>query len=820
MTTPNTSVDPASTVLRYSSPARRWTDALPLGNGRLGAMYFGGVGRDRVQLNDETCWSGAPGTAAGTPLVGRREGPRIIADARAALSDGDVRAGEALLRRLQSGHSQSYVALADLWLTDDAADHSATPPGYRRLLHLGDAVAEHAYRLDDGHLQQEAWISAPAQAMILRRRSSARTSLRITVSTPHPTGRTRVWTSPDRSVGGIESIIRMPSQVVPPHESSPDPIRYDPTPGAAVTAIVGVRALAMEGAGWRRAAGLATRDGDVVLVLSTVTDYVDPFTAPHGNVDRLRAELDDRLDRLVGALSRGGYERMRAEHRADHDALFGRVRLRLGDSRESASTGARDTDLRVRDHAAGQPDAALAALVFQYGRYLLISCSRPGGLPATLQGIWNENVRPPWSSNYTTNINLQMNYWSAEVAGLPECHAPLLRWLGHARRRGAEVARNRYDAPGWTLHHNSDAWCFALPAGEGDGDPAWSFWPLGAAWLCRHAFDHYDYGRDTTFLVEQAWPLVRSAAEFCLAWLTEFPDGTLGTSPATSPENHYLAADGEPAAVTVSSTADLALIRDLLGRGLDLLAALPHPDADDLAWAERATAALGRLPAERVGVDGRLAEWATDVFDTEPEHRHTSHLFGVYPAGAIDADVAPALATSARVTLDDRGPKSTGWSLAWRLALRARLRDVDGAQEMLRMFLSPMADDASDEPSMTAPAGVYRNLFCAHPPFQIDGNLGLTAGIAELLMQSHATTADTTVVHLLPTAPTAWRDGSFSGLRARGGVTVDAWWSDGVLREVTVRAGGDRVVQVRYGTWTTTVRLAAHLAHTITIDIT
>ena len=737
------------TTLRFDSPAARWTEALPIGNGRLGAMCFGGAGPDRFQLNEGSCWSGSPATAGG-PV---EDGPGLVGKARAALLGGDVRAAERWLRRLQGGHSQAYQPLADLWIEQGPL---LPPEDYRRQLDIRTAVASHAYRTAAGGVSPEAWLSAPAQALVIRRRAepAVETPVRVRLDSPHPTAAVSPVT------GGLDLVVRMPSDVAPDHAGLADPVRYGP---AAVTAVVGLRVLS---AGLMTLSGGELRldyAGDLVIVVAAVTDYAGPFTEPHGDVTALRRELDDRLAALARTLAGdGGYAALRAEHERDHAALFDRVEVSLGAQTQEE-------------------------LQFQYGRYLLIASSRPGGLPANLQGLWNDRIQPPWSSNYTTNINLEMNYWPAEVANLSECHRPLLDWLSQARRRGTDVARDLYGLPGWTLHHNSDAWCFGLPAGHGDDDVCWSFWPLAGAWLSRHLTDHYDYTRDGRFLAEQAWPAVRAAAEFCLGWLVELPDGTLGTAPATSPENHYLAADGQPAAAAVATTADLVLIRDLLQRLLVLAAALP---AQDDALVSRARAALARIPAERIAPDGRLAEWSADVADAEPAHRHTSHLIGVFPAHTVDPDTTPALAAAARRALDARGPESTGWSLAWRIALRARLRDAEGAYAMVRRFLAPAGDER---------AGIYPNLFCAHPPFQIDGNFGFTAGVAEMLLQSQATTEAVTHVHLLPALPAAWHEGAFAGLRARGGVTVDATWSHGTLREATLHCDTDRQITVRAG---------------------
>jgi alpha-L-fucosidase 2 len=783
----------ALTTLRYRAPAEAWTDALPLGNGRLGAMAFGGVEQDRFQLNEGTCWSGSPATARGSRSV--HDGPGVLRSARAALAAGDVRVAEALVQRFQGGHCQAYQPLGDLWIDQRRPRADDEPDAYQRHLDLRSAVASHTYHSAAGRVSQEAWISHGAQALVIRRRvqQTHNTPILLRLTSPHPTAVTSTV------VGGLDMVVRMPSSVPP----KPGPVVYDRAPGAAVTAVTGLRVLS---SGVMTTAGeqLKLDDADeLILVLAAVTDYVDPLTVPHGDVEALTRTLHDRLDALAASLAHpGGYNAMRAAHERSHAQLFSRVGLHLGANQAAPRL---DTADRIRAHADGEPDPALAALQFQYGRYLMIAGSRPGGLPTSLQGLWNDRLRPPWNGNYTTNINLEMNYWPAEVANLSECHRPLLDWLGFAAHGGRTVARTLYGLDGWTMHHNSDAWGFGLPAGVGQDEVRWSFWPLAGAWLSRHLVDSYDFTRDVEFLASYGWPILRDAAAFCLDWLVPAADGTLGTSPSTSPENQYLAADGRPAALTASATSDLVLIRDLLSNVVRLSAVLPGaPDADLVA---RAKAALARIPAERIGADGRLAEWPADVPDAEPSHRHTSHLIGVYPGQSVTPDDTPALAAAARLSLDARGPESTGWALAWRIALRARLRDADGAAEAVRYFLRPAGERA----------GIYLNLFCAHPPFQIDGNYGFTAGVAEMLLQSHATTEDVTHLHLLPALPAAWSEGAFAGLCARGGVTVDAAWTDGVLEEVRLLSVTARRVVLRAGTWRAEVTTEPKVPYQLTM---
>ncbi|GEA86502.1 glycoside hydrolase family 95 protein [Cellulomonas cellasea] len=815
-------------TLRYAAPAAAWTDALPLGNGRIGAMCFGGPLRDRVQVNDDTCWSGSPATNAGLPRIEPGEGPAVVAAAREALARGDVRAAERHVQRLQHGHSQAYQPLVDLWVEQLPGpgerawpDEPAAAPGagtsYARWLDLRDAVAGHAWTSGGVPSEQEVFVSAPAGVLVLRRVvERAHADLVLSVTSAHPLDDVRTSTSdPDddgvRGAGWVAAA-RMPSHVWPPHEDVPEPVERGTAPGSAVTAVVGLRVLS-DGdvvAGDEQVAVRGARE--VVVLLATATDFGGPGVVPHGDVERLRAAVEERLDAAVAA----GHERLRAEHVAEHRALLDRVALVLGPAGDPPRL---TTDERLVRHADGAADPGLAALAFQYGRYLLVAGSRPGTRPMGLQGLWNEHVQPPWSGNYTLNINTEMNYWPALGANLAECHEPLLTWLGALAASGTRTARELYGARGWAAHHNSDVWGFSLPAGEGDGDPCWTAWPLAGAWLSRHVWDHYEYTGDAAFL-ERAWPVLRGAALFVLDWLVELPDGSLGTAPATSPENKYVAADGLPAAVSTSTTSDLAMVRDLLERTLDARAVLAggaageasgvtgsaaadapgSAGADDDDLDARIREVLRRLPAERVGADGRLAEWLTDVPDAEPTHRHQSHLYRVHPGTSIDPDQAPALAAAAVASLDARGPESTGWSLAWRLNLRARLRDVAGVEASVRAFLAPVDLDLPGRsgPRFGEGGGVYRNLFCAHPPFQVDGNLGFTAGVVETLVQGHRTVASdgdaVREVHLLPALPGAWAEGSVRGLRVRGGVTVAITWSAG--RVTHAELVGDRATTV------------------------
>lgn len=732
-------------VIEFSGPASEWLEALPLGNGRIGAMCWGGHPA-RIDLNEETVWSGNPGRESAQRRRGEQCAAKLIANARAAISGGRAEDAAEALRGAQAGHVQAFLPVGTLTVDPGRL---AAPPVARRLS-LADAV--HTSVCAD--LISETFVSAPHDVLVHRISGLAPETV-PTVGFASPLREE----SREEDGAVVVSTLRSPVDVAPAHEPQLPAAVWPDEDEQSVTAVVRIES--------RRT------DADVLVVVAIETTYPGMGETRFGTV----AEARRRAEEKARAAFAASYADLRASHIAAHADLFGRVELTAGEPAPPHGTASRL--VRARD-AAGPTacaDTDLVPLLFDYGRYLLIASSRsPGCLPATLQGLWNADMRPPWSSAYTLNINTQMNYWPAEPTNLSEVVEPLFRLVGALARTGGTTARE-LGAGGWAAHHNSDAWGHSAAVGEGRGDPSWAFWPMAGPWLVRHLAEHSAFGASTDRAAAVADRLRRGAAEFVLDWLIEDDAGRLGTAPSTSPENTYVEASGRIASVGRTSTMDLALVRELLESIGD--------DPGDLG--DRARTALARLPeiSERVTPDGVL-EWDRPVSETDPHHRHLSHLYPLFPGATADA----AFERAAAVSLDRRGADSTGWSLAWKMALWSRLGRADRVDELIELFLR----DARSHGGEWA-GGLYPNLFAAHPPFQVDGNLGFTAGIAESLLQSHRG-----AIELLPAVPTALRTGSVRGLVARPGVIVDMVWESGELVSAVLRArpGNDASVIVRW----------------------
>ncbi|GAA1822257.1 glycosyl hydrolase family 95 catalytic domain-containing protein [Agromyces salentinus] len=751
-------------TLQYAHPSRAWTDALPVGNGRRGAMCAGGAGYERLWLNDLEAWSGLPGA---DPLAGVEDrAADALAAVRRAVDDGDAAEAERLLQRQQTPWVQAFLPLGRVDV--EVAGPTGEASGYHRALDLTTGIASQHYGIDGCRVQHETWADRPTGAILHRVVASRPVRLRLAHD-----ARLRRRRANTPTGDGFEAEWWLPVDVAPGHEQPAEPIRYDVERGrvATVTVSVGARCEASDD-------GVLTPPATehLVRVLTRVGPAAPEAHAASTTVAAPRRERD-------GAA-------LREAHIAVHREQYLRCSLELPSHPDVAML---DTDERVR-RASERPDPGLAALAFHYGRYLLMAGSQPGGRPLTLQGLWNAELPGPWSSAYTTNINLQMAYWPAEVTALGECHEPLLRFVREvAAGPGAVVARDLHGADGWAMHHNSDVWGHAAPVGAGAGDPAWAFWPMGGVWLALHAWEHFAFSPGTDADVAElraSWPAVVGAARFARSWIQRDRAGAR-TSPSTSPENHYLDATGAMRSVDESSTMDCELLRELGDVCASAAAVLDERDQEVTALIAELVETTGLLPSLRVRGDGTLAEWSRDLAEAEPGHRHLSHLVGLFPFARITPERTPELADAARASILGRGEESTGWALAWRAAMWARLGDGDRVERQLALALRPADGDgppAADGHGHVAGehrGGLYGNLFSAHPPFQVDGNLGLTAAIAEALVQSHGG-----VLRLLPALPPGWVEGRVHGIRARGGVTVDLHWSEGRILTVELHAEG------------------------------